>query len=213
MSTRRRIGVSAATTEAARRALMQPVTCWEKVWVTPENSPGSKLKIYRWVKTDKVQQFSDEEGTVDEPLAPLPDEPEVVDGDEEDQEEPQTVPASARATEPPEAQGAPSRGPESEEASKPPSPKGAQLSLQMNSGLEESFGADASGGLDVMNDEGKMDIGVGESGGMQLDMSALGPDGLELEGTHNMTQLDGDDALMGGPMMDNTLDPFVGENQ
>lgn len=56
MATRRRIGVSTATTEAARRQLMQPVPCWEKMWVTPTDMPaGSTLKIYKWVKTDKKQ--------------------------------------------------------------------------------------------------------------------------------------------------------------
>jgi hypothetical protein len=59
MATRRRIGVSIATTEAARRALMQPVPCWEKVWLTPENvAPGSTLRVYKWVKTDKQQVSS-----------------------------------------------------------------------------------------------------------------------------------------------------------
>ena len=54
MSTKRRIGVSLATTEAARRALMQPVPCWEKVWTTPTNANmGSTMKVYKWVKTDK----------------------------------------------------------------------------------------------------------------------------------------------------------------
>ncbi|TFY72426.1 hypothetical protein EVG20_g589 [Dentipellis fragilis] len=84
MSTRRRIGISTATSEAARRQLMQPVPCWEKVWVLPENAPaGSTLKVFKWVKTDKKQQFSDDEGGVDDPLAPLPDEPEVVEGEED----------------------------------------------------------------------------------------------------------------------------------
>lgn len=56
MATKRRIGVSIASTEAARRQLMQPVTCWEKAWVPPENgAPGSGLKIYKWVKTEKAQ--------------------------------------------------------------------------------------------------------------------------------------------------------------
>src|SRR6202042_247946 len=107
MATRRRIGVSIATTEAARRALMQPVPCWEKVWSTPENAaPGSTLRVYKWVKTDKQQvsliqtclfsfiqpryslkQFSDDEDEVDVPLAPLPDEIEMVEGDEDDQDE------------------------------------------------------------------------------------------------------------------------------
>lgn len=35
---------------------MQPVPCWEKVWVVPEKAaPGSTLKVLKWVKTEKVQ--------------------------------------------------------------------------------------------------------------------------------------------------------------
>lgn len=55
MATRRRIGISVATTEAARRQLMQPVPCWEKVWVTYQEAPGSTLKVYKWVKSEKKQ--------------------------------------------------------------------------------------------------------------------------------------------------------------
>ena len=56
MALRRRIGISTATTEAARRQLMQPVPCWEKVWVIPEKAaPGSTLRVLKWVKIDKVQ--------------------------------------------------------------------------------------------------------------------------------------------------------------
>jgi hypothetical protein len=51
MSFRRRIGVSTATSESARRALMQPVQCWEKVWTA---GPGN-IKIHKWVKTDRAQ--------------------------------------------------------------------------------------------------------------------------------------------------------------
>lgn len=59
MSTRRRIGVNTATSESARRQLMQPVVCWEKVWVIPTDVPaGSTLKVYKWVKTDKKQVSS-----------------------------------------------------------------------------------------------------------------------------------------------------------
>lgn len=48
--------IGAATSESARRQLMQPVPCWEKVWVIPESAaPGSTLKVMRWVKTDKKQ--------------------------------------------------------------------------------------------------------------------------------------------------------------
>ncbi|TRM70413.1 hypothetical protein BD626DRAFT_477382 [Schizophyllum amplum] len=52
MSTRRRVGVpSAATTEAARRQLMQPVqVCWEKRLVPVE---GSSLKAYKWTQINK----------------------------------------------------------------------------------------------------------------------------------------------------------------
>ncbi|KIJ54656.1 hypothetical protein M422DRAFT_24562 [Sphaerobolus stellatus SS14] len=79
--------IGAATSETARRQLMQPVPCWEKAWVVPEGAaPGSSLKVLRWVKTDKKQQFSDEEDAVDEPLAPLPDEP-MQDDDEEEEKE------------------------------------------------------------------------------------------------------------------------------
>lgn len=79
--------IGAATSESARRQLMQPVPCWEKVWVIPEGAaPGSGLKTLRWVKTDKKQQFSDDEDAVDEPLAPLPDEP-IHEDDEDDEKD------------------------------------------------------------------------------------------------------------------------------
>lgn len=55
MATRRRIGVSAASTEAARRQLMQPVSCWERSWVTPENVPNISFKVRKWARTDKQQ--------------------------------------------------------------------------------------------------------------------------------------------------------------
>jgi hypothetical protein len=41
---------SAATSEAARRELMKPVTCWQREWVTPE---GSKVRVRQWVQTYK----------------------------------------------------------------------------------------------------------------------------------------------------------------
>jgi hypothetical protein len=55
MATRRRIGVSVASTEAARRQLMQPVSCWERTWVTPENIPNISIKVRKWTRTDKPQ--------------------------------------------------------------------------------------------------------------------------------------------------------------
>jgi len=42
---------------------MQPVPCWEKVWVVPEKAaPGCTLKVLKWVKTDKVQVRSSLDG-------------------------------------------------------------------------------------------------------------------------------------------------------
>ncbi|KAF7302569.1 hypothetical protein HMN09_00891400 [Mycena chlorophos] len=236
MSTKRRVGVSAATTEAARRALMQPVQCWEKVWVVPDvlagNASASTMRVSKWVKTNKTQQFSDDEGNVDEPLAPLPDEAEVVDGEDEegdekddkDENQPESV--------------APSRPPELEDRelpSKPPSPK-PQLTMSteplptdsaldpalntMESSLDPSLntigstmdtlgdGLDAGVGVDLGADVG---LGADVDGSGLMDISGLGADGLGLEGAHDLSQLDPGDALLGGPLqMDESEDPFAG---
>ncbi|KAJ8083726.1 hypothetical protein AAF712_000660 [Marasmius tenuissimus] len=216
MSTRRRVGVSAATTEAARRQLMQPVACWEKQWVTPENAPvGSTFKIYRWVKTEKIPEFLDDDGGVDEPLAPLPDEPEVVDVEDDDQEEkdaPETQPATQPATEPPSRE--PEREPELD-VSKPPSPK-PQLTMT-TAGETASMTVDETGddlgdttlkAMDTDTDAGGIGSVLDAEPGMQLDMTGLAPDGLALEGEHDLSQMEGADPLLGGPIMDSTMDPF-----
>ncbi|KAF8913052.1 hypothetical protein CPB84DRAFT_1742451 [Gymnopilus junonius] len=211
MATRRRIGVSAATTEAARRQLMQPVPSWEKVWAPASGvgSGSSSLKVYKWVKTEKIQQFSDDEGEVDEPLAPLPDEPELVEGDDDlEQEEPRNDNAQVK-----DLEGADMDANQDEPPSKVPSPK-PQLMMQSST---EDESRDQSEGLDASLKpiEGTMTIDVGdehEKGvdveGLELDISGLGPDGLQLEGAHDLSQLDGPDALIGGPLMDDTVDPF-----
>ncbi|KAJ7361205.1 hypothetical protein DFH08DRAFT_768026 [Mycena albidolilacea] len=205
MSTKRRVGVSSATTEAARRQLMQPVQSWEKVWVVPDVAPAGTLRVLKWTKTSKTQHFSDDEGEADEPLAPLPDEVEVVEGDEEDQDEVAVVAPVPDTTEAP--------APEEEPPSKPPSPK-PQLSMglqppedlddpESNSALDESLktmeaNMDQGVGVGLDTDEGLMDI------------STLAPDGLGLEGSHDLTQLDEADALLGGPLqMDESDDPFA----
>jgi hypothetical protein len=218
MSTRRRIGVSIATTEAARRQLMQPVVCWEKVWTVPENAaPNSSVKIYKWVKTDRKQQFSDDEGEVDEPLAPLPDEPEAVEGDEEmDQDEP--VASVAPDAEVPvvdtETNSVNQEIP-SEPQTKPSSPTPPALSLQATEPilvteevvdmLDESLKA-LDGGVDI-------EVGVHENINLEevgdLDMTVLGPDGTAFEGIHDLSQMESGDALLGGPLMDHTVDPFA----
>ncbi|KAI5124181.1 hypothetical protein M0805_000986 [Coniferiporia weirii] len=229
MSTRRRIGVSTATTEAARRQLMQPVPCWEKIWTAPEDAaPGSTLKVFKWVRTDGKQNFSDEEEEPElGPLAPLPDfDPEGNDGDDDmEQDDPAASIApdvASRAVSEPAA--APQ---ESEEAtpalSKPhplsmslvpdsptPAPELDETSLDaglkpLDSQLDESSALDdgvAGTSLQVLP-ELSGDIGVGD-----LDMSQLGPDGTQFEGTGDLTQLQGTDALLGGEVMDGSTDPF-----
>ncbi len=64
------------------------------------------------------QQFSDDEGEVDEPLVPLPDEPEVVDGDEDEQDE-----ARNDAAEVPQVKDLPDMETQDDPPSKVPSPK------------------------------------------------------------------------------------------
>jgi len=45
---------------------------------------------------------------------------------------------------------------------------------------------------------------------LDIDMSTIGPDGLPIESsTHELVQVETEDALLGGPMMDNSLDPFA----
>ncbi|KAF8204397.1 hypothetical protein K438DRAFT_1819786 [Mycena galopus ATCC 62051] len=205
MSTKRRVGVSSATTEAARRQLMQPVPSWEKVWVIPEAAPaGSTLRVLKWIKTSKIQHFSDDEGEADEPLAPLPeaDDGEVVEGDEEDQDEVVVVAPVVDTAEVPV--------PEEEPPSKPASPK-PQLSmgLQPSEDLDDPETLDES--LKAMETNMDQGVGVGLDADDELvmDISTLGPDGLGLEGSHDLTQMDEADALLGGPLqMDESDDPF-----
>ncbi|KAG2159646.1 uncharacterized protein EDB93DRAFT_4882 [Suillus bovinus] len=214
MSTRRRIGVSIATTEAARRQLMQPVVCWEKAWTVPENAaPNSSMKIYKWVKTDKKQQFSDDEGEVDEPLAPLPDEPEVVEGDEEmDQDEP--VASVAPDAEVPvvdtETNSVNQEIP-SEPQTKPSSPSPPALSLHATEPIlvTEEVADMLDESLKSLDGNVDIEIGVHENVNPEdvgdLDMTVLGP---AFEGVHDLSQLEDGDALLDGPLMDHTIDPF-----
>lgn len=193
--------MSIATTEAARRQLMQPVPCWEKAWVATETSPaGTSLKIYKWVKTEKVPQFSDDEGEVDEPLVPLPDEPEVVDGDEE-MDPDDVVVVAEPAKDSLEVDNVLDDPP-----SKLPSPKPKLLmSLQPSSNLG---GDDRGDGLD--DSLTPLESNMGEKKDIELEISALGPDGIPLESAHDLTQMDVEDVLTGGPMMDDSSDAFAG---
>jgi hypothetical protein len=53
---KRKVNFGAITSEAARRQLMVPTPCWERVSVTPEDAaPSATWKVYKWVKTDRKQ--------------------------------------------------------------------------------------------------------------------------------------------------------------
>ncbi|KAF8274003.1 hypothetical protein EI94DRAFT_1794655 [Lactarius quietus] len=215
MALRRRIGISTATTEAARRQLMQPVPCWEKVWVVPEKAaPGSTLKVYKWVKTNKVQQFSDDEGDVNEPLAPLPDEPEVVEGDEDVEQEDasqsiQPDTASRDVSEP--------IIPKDELPSKVSSPKPHPLSISFQPPLvSEQVGDGLDNPLQGLEDDltGQVDVGdtLVPADLVDLDLSQLGPDGTAFEAAGDLTEMEpGDNLLVGGNILDAGMadDPFT----
>ncbi|KLO15059.1 hypothetical protein SCHPADRAFT_871747 [Schizopora paradoxa] len=226
MSSRRRIGVSVATTEAARRQLMQPVPCWEKQWVTPADAPaGSTLKVYRWVKTEKKQNFSDDEDeTLDEPLAPLPDEPEANDADDEDQDEAasasgrqtgQATPAISRAVSEPGL-------PQEETTVRKPHPLSVSLVPDSPTATVAVDGDDALLAVDAalkpLEDDLEIPtLGAGVEGALpelsgdaigDLTMADLGPDGTQFEGAGDLGQLQGTDSLLGGEMMDQSGDPF-----
>jgi len=209
-----------------RRQLMAKVPCWEKAWVLPENAAsGSALRVFKWVKTDKIQvhpvneylygavpyrllkQFSDDE-VEDEPLAPLPDEPEVVeDGGEGDDEIDQDEPAASVGPEIASVASDSVPPKESEDTlSKPPSPKPHPLSISFQPTSEPSMehagdDLDASlkpldGNMDTVAVDGVNVEDVGPVDVEGLDMSVLGPDGTAFESAHDLSQMEATDALV-----------------
>ncbi|KAI6136471.1 hypothetical protein F5141DRAFT_1185434 [Pisolithus sp. B1] len=190
MATRRRIGVRVATTEAARRQLMQPVVCWEKAWVTPEHAPSSTMRVYKWVKTDKKQ--GDEDMDQDEPVASVP---------------PETEPPTLNVTETNSVL-------QSEPQTKPPSPTPPALSLhQAGPSLTSLEGADMlDASLSALG--GSMNVDVGVSGDTNtadvgdLDMGPLGPDGPAFGNVDNLNQITADNSLLESALMDGDGHPF-----
>lgn len=154
---------------------------------------------------DLCKQFSDDEEEADEPLAPLPDEPEVVEGDEDmDADEPAPSVALDTTHDGTETnfvnQGT------SEPQTKPSSPTPV-LSLQQTEAILTVDGADM---LDASLDGG-INVGVDVHGNINqadvggLDMSVLGPDGTPFDA---LGQLDAANALLGSSLMGDTEDPF-----
>lgn len=165
-----------------------------------------------------MQQFSDDEGEVDEPLAPLPDDPEVVEGDEDmDQDEPIVAAGPEIATMdvaesaiPKESQDPPS---------KPSSPKPQPLSMSLHPTSEtpvEDPGDVLDASLKPLDNtmDGVVDLGEKLNEDVtELDISSLGPDGTGFESAHDLSQMEGPDALLGGQLMDQTADPFAEQNE
>jgi hypothetical protein len=153
-------------------------------------------------------------------LAPLPDEPELVDADDDmEQEEAATAPAAPPGLTVPEPE-----APE-DDNSKAPSPQ-PQLTMPTEDSAQDS--GELAGGLQLedslkpvdvnMDDlEGPVDDndnndGLGDKDGgpqLELDMTGMGPDGLQLEGAHDLAQVDADDAIAGPTEMDESEDPFA----
>ena len=93
-----------------------------------------------------------------------------------------------------------------EPPSKVPSPKPQLMMLQSSADDETQDPTELDASLKPV-DNGKEGHGV-ES--LELDISGLvGPDGLQLENTHDLSQLDGPDGLIGGPLIDDSIDPFA----
>lgn len=128
---------------------------------------------------------------MDDPLAPLPDEPEVVEVDEDDQEEARNESTQQKEVEM-----------DDRPLEIPPSPK-PQLTLTQSSSVSE-LNHDPALGLDAM-DTGVVD----DKKGLELDISGLGPDGLQLGEMHDLSQLTAQDSLLGDPLMDGDGDPFA----
>jgi len=170
-----------------------------------------------------LQQFSDDEGDVNEPLAPLPDEPEVAEGDDDVEPEDATQsvppePISRDASEP--------ILPKEDLPSKVSSPKPHPLSISFGPPLPSEQADDGlSGALQELEDDlaGAVDVGVdvdvdvdvadplGQTDLVDLSLSQLGPDGAAFEAAGDLTQLQSADNILGADIvLDATMsdDPF-----
>jgi hypothetical protein len=223
---KRRVNFGAITSEAARRQLMLPVTCWEKKWIVPENSAqGSSLRVLKWVKTDKIQVhvpvtfgvtqisvlicpqlFNEDEEDADQPLAPLQDvdDVEVID-DDMDQDEPAN---SSRAVSEPVLMK------DSEAPSKATTPKPHPLSVSFQPPTPPPLPQEAA--EDPQTLTATLGAGLDEGAGldpddiMNLDMSQLGPDGEPFGGNDTLLEVQVEDVILGGSeLMDHTEDPFA----
>lgn len=167
------------------------------------------------------QQFSDDEGEADQPLAPLQPEDLVEVDDEMDQDEaagstaPDMTPGpmSRDVSEP--APSRPSKEGEDDGLSKPATPKPHPLSISFQPPTPTPV-PDEDELLppqeDVVDMRADMDADMAPDFGadMSLDMAGMGPDGEQFEGAEDMSQLQSADPLLGGPLINEEIgDPFA----
>lgn len=135
--------------------------------------------------------------------------------DEDEQEETQEVPSEPanNLAEPTAIQDTQ----DDVDASKPPSPK-ANLSMSLNNEDLSELNVDPNADtLDASLNPMEPTLSVQDSmvpdQDIGLDIAGLGPDGLPLESTGDLTQIQPTDTLVGGHAMDQSLDPFTANNE
>lgn len=171
------------------------------------------LLCVKLILTSVCQHFSDDEGEGDQqPLAPLPDELDAVEGDDE-MEQDETANSVAANTPAPISREV-SEPLIPKEEPKPVSPKPHPLSMSFqppsptpapDDGLDDS--------LKPTDDNLVISVPDITPVSLDLDMSDLGPDGEAFEGANDLSQLQASDSLLGGPLLDQEAmeeDPFNG---
>ncbi|KAG0277124.1 hypothetical protein BGZ97_009956, partial [Linnemannia gamsii] len=53
-----------------KRAVLQPVQCWDKKWAESKN--GKQLQVFKWVKSDRQVDFDDDDDDEEVEQAPIP---------------------------------------------------------------------------------------------------------------------------------------------
>lgn len=74
----------------------------------------------------------------------------------------------------------------------------------MDDGVDVGVDVDVVGHMDP-------DGGLPENMVGDIDMSGLGPDGMAFEGAHDLNQIESGDDILGGPVMDDSVDAFAGQ--
>ncbi|OAQ31308.1 hypothetical protein K457DRAFT_392328 [Linnemannia elongata AG-77] len=59
-----------------KRAVLQPVQCWDKKWAESKN--GKQLQVFKWVKSDRQVDFDDDDDDEEIEQAPIPRQIEEV---------------------------------------------------------------------------------------------------------------------------------------